>query len=267
MTDNPELVPLGIETTEDAFLGGQLQILQTKRGSRAGVDAVFLAAACPARAGERVLELGAGSGVVSLAIARRVDGVSAAGVEIDPGLCDLANRNAERNGLANRADFHCGDVTGPASPLMAEGLAPDSFDHAVANPPFHVAANVRLSPDAALRRAHALEDGALERWIKSMAVFVKPGGSATIIHRADALPELLRYCANRFGALTVFPLFPRRGEPASRIMLQGRKGSRAPMSLLPGLVLHEGNNTFTPSARAILRDGGRLTFSGPERTS
>ena len=110
-------------------------IAQPVHGSRAGLDAVFLAAACPAKAGERVLDAGAGSGIVALAIARRVEGVDVAGVEIDADLCELARHNAVRNGLADRATFHCGDVGAPLSQLFALGLAPDSFDHAVANPP------------------------------------------------------------------------------------------------------------------------------------
>ena len=248
-------------TTQDAFLGGRLTIEQTLTGSRAGIDAVFLAASCPAGAGDTVLELGAGSGVVALAIASRVDGALVTGIEIDPDLCALAARNAERNGLSETARFVCGDVTAPLGPLMGDGLKPDSFDHAVANPPFLSSADTRPPADAKLRRAHALEPGALEKWVRALAAFVRPGGTATIVHRADALPELLHHCTGRFGALTIFPLFPRPGEPASRILLQGVKGSRAPLRLKSGMALHETGHAFTPEAQAILRHGARLELT------
>ena len=247
-------------TTEDAFLGGKLVIEQVKHGSRAGVDAVFLAAACPAREGDRVLELGSGSGVVSLAIARRVGGIQVTGVEIDPGLRDLAARNAERNRLAQRANFIRADVTAPISELIAAGLAPDSFDHSVANPPFLSEGRARLPSNDRLRRAHALKDGDLALWIRCMGTFVKPGGTMTIIHRSDALSQLFDACSRRFGGLSVLPLHPRPNTVANRIILQGRKGSRAPLKLLPAIVLHKDGRGFTDTANAVLRDGEGLIF-------
>lgn len=244
-----------LETTEDAFLGGALTILQARGGSRAGLDAVFLAAACPAQAGESVLEAGTGSGIVALAAARRVAGVAVTGVEIDAALVRLAETNAARNGLSDRATFIQGDVTGPVSPLQAAGLTLESFDHVLANPPFLSAGEARLPPEPMRRRAHACEPEELERWIKFLATFCKPKGTATIVHRADALPRLLVALDGRFGALTVFPLYPREGEAASRILVHGKKGSRAGLTLARGMVLHGADNRFTPEASAILRDG------------
>ena len=253
-----------IETTEDAFLGGKLMIAQAVHGSRAGLDAVFLAAACPAQADDRVLDAGSGSGIVALAIARRVEGVDVAGVEIDAGLCELARLNAERNGLADRATFHYGDVSAPLSQLFALGLAPDSFDHAVANPPFLETGEARLPPDPMLSRAHASAPGELESWVKCLAAFVKPRGTVTIVHRADALPRLLGFLHGRFGGLVVYPLYPREGVPAGRILIQGRKGSRAPLRLMRGMVLHGAGNGFTPEAEPILREGAGLELGALE---
>jgi tRNA1(Val) A37 N6-methylase TrmN6 len=250
--------PNGWDTTDDAFLGGQLTIAQTRNGSRAGLDAVFLAAACPAEPGQRVLDLGAGSGIVALATACRIRDTQVTGIELDPELCELARSNAKRNKLSDRARFIIGDVTGPARKLAEAGLTLDSFDHAVANPPFLTAGDSRLPSDKRLRLAHALNPGDLDKWIKCLATFLKPDGTATIIHRADALPQLLEHCKGRLGGLSIFPLFPRVGAPASRIILQGRKGSRAPLNLERGLVLHETGQQFTPEAQAILRGGAGL---------
>lgn len=260
-TDDPAS-PLA--TTEDAFLGGRLMIAQMRHGSRAGIDAVFLAAACPANPGEIILDAGAGSGIVALAVARRIAGSRVVGVEIDPDQCALAQRNAAANDLQAHATFICGDMTAPPSRLFSAGVAPDSFDHAVANPPFLNADEVRLPREPRLRRAHALATGELERWIKSLAALVKPKGTVTIVHRADALPQLLAHCRGRFGGLTVFPLFPRPDELATRILIQGRKGSRAPMRLTRGLVLHESGTGFTREAEAVLRHGARLEL-GPRK--
>ncbi len=250
-----------METTEDAFLGGKLTIAQAVHGSRAGLDAVFLAAACPAKSGDQVLDAGTGSGIVALAIARRVEGVNVTGVEIDADLCELARNNAVQNGLTDRAAFHCGDLSAPLSRLVALGLAPDSFDHAVANPPFLEEGEARLPQGAMLNRAHASAPGELESWIKCLASFVKPRGTVTIVHRADALPRLLGCLQGRFGGLAVYPLFPRDGATASRILVQGRKGSRAPLRLMRGMVLHGAGNGFTAEAEPILRNGLALELA------
>jgi tRNA1(Val) A37 N6-methylase TrmN6 len=256
MPDTP--APATLQTTEDAFLGGALNIPQTRGGSRAGLDAVFLAAACPAAPGERVLDAGTGSGIVALAVARRVAGVAVTGVEIEAGLVQLAQSNAARNGLGDRVTIAQGDVTGPATALAPAGLALESFDHVLANPPFLSTGEARLPPEPMRRRAHALAPNELARWIKFLAAFCKPKGTATIIHRADALPQLLSHLEGRFGGLTLYPLYPREGEPASRLLIQGRKASRAPLTLARGMVLHGADNAFTPAAAAILRDGAPL---------
>ena len=172
------------------------------------------------------------------------------GVEIDPDLCELGRLQCRAATVSQTVRaFVCGDVTAPLSRLFALGLTPDSFDHAVANPPFLLTpAEARLPPDPLLSRAHAAAPGELERWIKCLAAFVKPRGTVTMVHRADALPRLLSLCGDRFGGLAVYPLFAARPRPAARILFQGRKGSRAPLRLMHGMVLHGAGNGFTAEA-------------------
>jgi tRNA1(Val) A37 N6-methylase TrmN6 len=272
MTAEPAGEAGGLLTTNDAFLGGRLVIGQPKTGPRAGIDAVFLAAACPAQAGDRVLEAGAGSGIVSLAVARRVPGAAVTGVEIDPRLTGLANANAASNGLTQAARFIEGDVTLGAGAFAAHGLALSSFDHVLANPPFLITGEARLPPDATLRRAHAADPGEWEAWVRFLSAFARPKGTLTLVHRADALPRLLPLLERRFGSLIVFPLFPRRGEPATRILIQGIMGSKGPLQIREGLALHRENGGFTKDAEAVLREGARLELHAhvphvPERAT
>ena len=255
--EEPELA-----TTADAFLGGKLVIRQVKAGSRAGLDAVFLAAACPAKPGETVLEAGAGSGVVSLAVAQRVRGARIVGVEIDARLASLANANAAANGLDGSLRFIAGDVTRPSSAFADAGLAASSFDHVLANPPFLAEGEARLSPKPMLRRAHAATADELEGWVRFLAAFARPGGVLTLIHRADALPRLLSLLQRRFGGLVLFPLFPKAGAPATRIIIQGIKGSRGTPQLQQGFVLHEESGAFTRAAEDVLRRGASLELQG-----
>jgi tRNA1(Val) A37 N6-methylase TrmN6 len=86
----------------------------------------------------------------------------------------------------------------------------------------------------------------------------RPNGLLTLIHRPDCLDKLLEVIYGRFGGITVFPLFPKAGEAASRIIVQARKGSRAGISLMPGLVLHEADGRYTEAAEAVLRGGDAL---------
>src|SRR5438309_12057669 len=88
------------EFTEDAFLGGQLCLRQPKSGHRAGHDAMLLAAATPARPGDRVADFGAGVGAAGLAVARRVPTIELLLVEIDPVPAGLSRGNAVPNAIA-----------------------------------------------------------------------------------------------------------------------------------------------------------------------
>ena len=143
------------EVTEDAVLGGKLRLKQPSAGHRFGHDAILLAAACPARAGERVVDLGAGVGAAGLALARRVDGVKVVLVEVDAALAALAAENAQRNGLGARVSAVALDVAAPARAFAAAGLAPESVTRILMNPPFNDPARQRASPDRQRRLAHA----------------------------------------------------------------------------------------------------------------
>lgn len=242
-------------TTRDAFLDGRLTIIQPKSGPRAAIDALFLAAAIPADAGkaQRVLEAGTGTGVASLALCARVEDVQVTGVDVLPSLLALARENARLNGMDGRLTLVESDITAPNADRDLPGTARESFDHAAANPPFFTAGSARRPVDPAAARAYSADKEDLERWVSYLAAMVVPRGTVTFIHRAEALGELLGLLEGRFGALAVYPLYPRDGVPAKRILVQGIKGSRAPLKLLPGMVLHEPDGSYTREADDILR--------------
>jgi tRNA1(Val) A37 N6-methylase TrmN6 len=262
MAMTPPDSKFGLQLSEDAFLGGAVTALQPVGGYRAGLDAVLLAAAVPASAAasERVLDVGAGVGVVGLCIAARVLNVHVTLLEIEPSLAHIARENVARNGLEGRLDVIAADIGATARSHAALGLHPGTFSHVVANPPFDVRGRCRPPRDPVKAGAHAMPAEGLERWLQFMARVVADGGSATLIHRAGALGELLAKLERRFGALKVLPIHPREGSPAVRVLIQGRKSSRAPLTLLPGLVLHGHDNTFLPRVSEILRHGASLNL-------
>jgi tRNA1(Val) A37 N6-methylase TrmN6 len=248
-------------TSTDGFLGGRISIIQPRGGHRAGSDAVFLAAAVPARSDGRVLDVGAGAGVAGLCLLARIPDGEVTAVEIDAALCALAERNAARNGFSDRFKVINADVTAPAKVLHAAGLEREAYDEVVANPPFHSEGAVRVAPDRVRAAAHVMGPKGLSAWIRFLATFAAPKGRLTVIHRAECLGELVGLLDGRFGDISVFPLFPKKGEPAARIIVQGRKGSRAGLKLLSGLVLHEQDGSYTAKAEAVLRGGGALDSS------
>jgi tRNA1Val (adenine37-N6)-methyltransferase len=236
------------EFTEDRFLNGRIAVRQTADGFRSGLDAVMLAAAVPVGEGE-VLELGAGAGVASLCLAARCSPYRVTGIEIDAALAALANDNARANGMGARVDFVAADALRLPQDLKRE------FAHVFSNPPFH--GEGMAPPDAARRRA-LQDEGRLTDWLETGAKRAISGGTFTTIIRADRLGEALAVLPAT--GVAVFPLWPRAGEPAKRVVLQLRKGSGAPLVLLPGLVLHGAGGRFTPEADAILRDGASLAL-------
>jgi tRNA1(Val) A37 N6-methylase TrmN6 len=254
---SPPAVRAGTTTT-DGFLGGRISIIQPRSGHRAGSDAVFLAAAVPAGKSGRVLDAGAGVGVAGLCLLARIPGLEVTAVEIDALLCTLAEKNAERNGFAESFKVVNADVTWPAKDLRAAGLLREGYDQVIANPPFHAEGAVRAAPDRARATAHVMGAGGLSVWVRFLTSMARPKGLLTLIHRAECLGALLSLLDRRFGDIAVFPLFPKKGEPATRIIVQGRKGSRAGLRLMAGLVLHEQDGSYTAKADSVLRAGEGL---------
>jgi tRNA1(Val) A37 N6-methylase TrmN6 len=241
--------------TEDGFLGGRLRILQPEKGFRAGIDSVFLAACVPCAPGETLMEAGMGTAVASLCVLARVPNVHITGIEIAVRYALLAEENARRNGFTQNIRVIQGDLKDCMRRDRAHWPAHGSFNHVFANPPFHEADKVQLSPNPLKAQASAFAPEDLELWIKVLHTMAALRGTCTIVHRAEALGSVLTAMHDRFGDIRVAPLYSREGMAASRVIIQGVKGAKAPLQLLPGLVLHAAGNNFTPEAEAILRDG------------
>jgi tRNA1(Val) A37 N6-methylase TrmN6 len=251
------------DVTDDAVLGGRLRLLQPRRGHRFGHDAILLAAATPAREGDRAAELGAGVGAAGLALAARVSGVRITLVDIDPGLVALAAENAGRNQLSDRVDAVALDVAAPAADFASVGLADASCDIVLMNPPFNDPDRHRASPDPRRRAAHELAPQSLARWIAAATRLLRPGGTLTVIFRADGVVDLLQALGGDFGAIGLLPVHGKPDAGAIRLIVRAVKGSGAPLAILPGFVLAADDGTPTPDAEAVLRHGAALTrFAG-----
>jgi tRNA1(Val) A37 N6-methylase TrmN6 len=251
--------PDPVDTTEDAALGGRLILRQPRRGHRFGHDAILLAASTSAKAGEHAVDFGAGVGAAGLALASRVPGLAVTLAEIDPALAALAAENIGRNGFADRVRAVTLDATAGARVFAAAGLSPGSAARVLMNPPFHDPATSRTSPDPARGRAHV--SAGIAPWLNSAQRLLGAGGTVTMIWRADGLADLLAALSRGFGAVAVQPVHPRPDEPAIRVLVRAVKGSRAPLALLPGLVLAGTDGRPSAAAEAVLRHGGALPLA------
>jgi tRNA1(Val) A37 N6-methylase TrmN6 len=244
------------EFTEDTVLDGRLRLRQPRRGHRVGHDAILLAAATPAETSEHAVELGAGVGAAGMALAQRVPGLRVTLVEIDPALCALARANAQANGLGDRVTAAVLDVTASGRTFAAAGLRPACAQHVLMNPPFNDPTTQQPSPDPARRRAYAAA-ASLTSWIGCAHRLLADGGTLTLIWRADGLAAVLD-ALGRFGGVAVKPVYPRPEAAAIRVLVGARKGSRAPLQLLPGLELNDASGRATDAAESILRDAAPL---------
>jgi tRNA1(Val) A37 N6-methylase TrmN6 len=205
-----------------------------------------------------VLDAGAGTGAASLCLAARVPECRVLGLELQRELHRIASYNVTRNQLDRRVEMIQGDLQRPPPRLSAA-----SFDHVMSNPPHLAADETQPSPDRARALAHAETTLDLAGWLAACLRLLKPDGWLTLIHRADRLDELLAALLGRVGDLVVFPLWPAAdGRAAKRVLIQGRKGARGPLRLVPGLVLHDPGGGFNAAAQGVLRDGLALDLTG-----
>ncbi|MBM3604790.1 MAG: methyltransferase [Alphaproteobacteria bacterium] len=244
------------EIRQDGFLDGRLRIAQPARGYRSGADAVMLAAACPARPGQAVLELGCGAGVASLCLGWRVPGLALTGIERQPDYAELARANAATNGIA--MSVLTGDLAAPP-----EAMRGSSFHHVLMNPPYFLGGTP--APDAG-RAGARREDTPLLLWIDAGLRRLRPGGWLTLIQRADRLDDVIHALRGRAGAITILPIAARQGHPAGRVLVAARKGVRSPLRLLAPFVTHaapvhrQDGEDLTQEAADVLRGGRQINL-------
>ena len=235
-----------MQYTIDDFLGGKIKL---KQGDyRATSDAVLLAAAVPAKANESVLDVGCGTGAVALCIKARVPQANITGLDIQPEMLELAKQNACLNKMAFEV-VH-GDVTNPPKEWKER-----QFHHVITNPPYFTETMLRDNDVTA--KAHA-EQVPLKTWLDFCIKKVRAKGTLTIIHRTQAVPEILSVLNGRMGKIRLTPLWPKAGVMPKRVIIQATMNSKAPFELCTGFVLHNDDDTRPEKIERIMRDAEPL---------
>jgi tRNA1(Val) A37 N6-methylase TrmN6 len=255
--ESPEVTTAAApDTIQSGFLGGRLSLVQPAKGYRAGMDAALLAAACDAGPGQRVVEAGCGVGAALLSAAARRPQSLFVGVERDPHALALCRENIAANGFGERVRAFLGEVT---QKLSALDLSP--FDAAMANPPFFDDPSAIRGP-APAREGAWIADGGFAAWARFLLKAVREGGTITVIHRADRLADILALLGEGAGSFRIRPVQPFADQPAKRVLVRAVKTGKAPLVLLPALVLHDQSGSkHVEQAEAILTGRAALDWA------
>ena len=239
-----------MKTTIDDFLGGKVKLAQGVDGYRSTSDSVLLASAVLAKKGETVLDVGTGNGVVLFCLSARIDGLEMTGLDVQSELLELAEKNNEINDKS--VQFIEDDILNKESKIKSL-----QFHHVVTNPPFYPEPHARFNEQ---QRVAFHETISVDKWIRFCVKHVRAGGTFTMIHRMEALPDILMALQKTaLGAIEVIPLVKDLKTPAKRVIVRGKLGSKKPFQLKNPFVLHvDGKNIYTESAEAVLRYGKAL---------
>ena len=240
MNNPPEVTLLPGERLDALGHDGDLWIIQNPRMLRFTTDSYLLAAFARPAPGQTVLELGSGSGVVLLLLAKRSQAARLVGLEIQPALVGMAQRNIGLNGLAGRLEILHQDLRNPAA------LEPGAFDLVVANPPYITAGAGCRSPHDPLALAKHELTCTLREVIRAAARWLKPQGRFVLVHRPARLPEILgEMNGARLTPKTLALVYPKPGDGAGILLVEGQPGARQGLAICPPLAIRDAQGSFT----------------------
>lgn len=236
------------ELSEETLFGGRLRCLQPRQGYRFSVDAVLLAHFFAPEPGARILDLGAGCGIVSLILSHRRPTVSLTALEVQPRLAGIIRRNVALNGLENRVAVVEGDCRNIA------GLLPqESYDWVVANPPYYPTASGRHDPQTERARARHEILGGIAEMVRTASFVLRPGGRAAFVYpvtRGETLLAILR--ENGLAPKRLQRVHPYAGAEAGLVLVEAVKDGGDGLEVLPPFfICQEKGGSYTAEMSAM----------------
>jgi len=234
--------------TRDSILDGSITLIQPKHGYRFSIEAILLARFARANTRDRVLELGAGCGVVSIMIAALYRPREVVAIEIQPPLADMITRNAAINALKS-----VNAINADLRQKKIAGVAPASFDLVVANPPYRAASSGRENPDHSRRMARGEGATVLMDFVAAARRYARTRGRVAFVFTARRSAELI-------SAMRSYQLEPKRirfvhpqiATPASVILIEARAAGGIEVAIEPPLILYARPGIYTSEAKALL---------------
>lgn len=225
-----------------------MTLIQPRRGYRFSVEAILLGRFARAGARDRVLELGAGCGVISIMIAALARPRQVVAIELQPHLAEMIARNAELNDLKSIRPI-CADIR----TRSIATVEPASFDLIVANPPYRAHATGRENPDRGRRLARGESTATVADFVAAARRYGRRSARVAFIFTARRAAELISTMrSKRLEPKRIRFVHPTRAMPASVVMIEARVEGGIEVTVEPPLILYEAPGIYTKEALAIL---------------
>jgi len=237
--------------TLDELKGYNLQIVQERHGYRFSLDPLLLCAFAAPTGGERIVDLGTGSGIIPLVLARQTAGTTFVGVELQNGMADLAERNVRLNGLADRIAILREDVLG-----LRKRFPVSSFDLVLANPPYRKRGTGKISPKQGRDDARHESTATLADFLAAAKYLVKPSGRICFIYHPARIPDLMAEAAAlRLASLRLRLVHGIAAADARMALVELAKARQGELRVLPPLIVRTDEGAYTPEVAALLGEG------------
>jgi tRNA1Val (adenine37-N6)-methyltransferase len=237
-----------IENTTDTFFGGALSVMQSRTGYRFSIDAILLASAIEPKAGQTIVDLGTGCGIIPLILAYRHPDIRLFGVEMQTDLVELARTNAAQNRMTDRIHIVSADVR-----QLTTGQVDGPVDLVICNPPYHSIQSGRLNPN--LQRAIARHEIHLNlgQLLTSVRRILRTGGRLATIFPAERIVDLFSEMRNAgIEPKQMRAVHTRRPEGAKLILAQGVMRGKPGISVDPALVIYAADGTYTDEVQQMM---------------
>ncbi|OHE17797.1 MAG: hypothetical protein A2X96_11130 [Syntrophobacterales bacterium GWC2_56_13] len=248
--------------TVDEIIGGHLRIIQKKHGYRFSIDALLLAGFVKLREDDDLIDLGTGSGIVAMILARRYRCGRILGIDIQEELAAMAERSVVLNGLEDRVEIRRGDIRCPESLC-----APISFTAAVFNPPYRRFRSGRINPDSEKAVARHEIEGTARDFLAAAGYVLREGGRAYAIYPAARMVEMISQMrACRIEPKRMQMVHSRPGGGGAFILVEGVRGGREELVVESPLYIYGETGGYSVEMMAVFRDLAASPADGGERS-
>jgi len=234
------------ERVDDLQFGG-LRIIQSRRGFRFGMDAVLLSHFADVRPGDRVADLGTGTGIIPILLCGHTRGRSFVGLEIQPEMAEMAARSVRMNGLEDRIRILEGDLR-----QAHELLGYNGFDVVTCNPPYERKGGGVVCQEMAWTLARHEEACTLTDVARAAFNLLRQGGRLELIIRADrAVEVLVTLKESRLEPKRIRMICPSVDRSPNLMLVEATRGGNPGTRWEPPLIVYGPDGAYTQEINAI----------------
>ena len=240
-----------LEVSKNKILGGSISLFQPKKGFRVSIDSILLCSSI--KRYSNCMEFGTGSGVILVCLSKKYPNSNIIGVEKNIELVELAKKNLLENKINNKNTLViCNDIL--KKPFLKNYN--NTLDRVIMNPPYFKINNV-IKSDNKLKASARYEDN-INQWFLAAYKKLKPKGYMNFVFRSENLDLILSKLYNSWGDIKIFPLWPKAKVKSKLMIMQARKNANSGVQILPGLILHNNNGTYTEECNSILNNKSNI---------